>query len=281
MHQTTPPLVMGTEVYSGNWGIHYSTEDIEKILSVALQNGVTEIDTAASYGENHYVERLIGDAISGVRGQVVLASKFHYNHLGKNRGLPISTVSDIQRELSLSLQSLKTDYLDIYYFHSGSDEVYFQDHIWTWLNDMVRQGVIRRLGLSLSHSLVKTDSNKQLLAAKEYGISAIQTVVNLYSQEALRFVIPYCKNKDLTVYGRMPLAKGLLSGKYARGSVFPPEDPRARDHDTTSSILEFVERNNHNINVEGAIRWSLQHVEKIVIGIKTVPQLEEVIRCTK
>src|SRR3990167_2410889 len=118
-------IVIGTEVYSGSWGVQYTAKDIESILSVALQHGVVEIDTAASYGENHGVEGLLGEATASMRKKFVLASKFHNNHTGKNKGLPIATVADIAQELSLTLQALKTDYLDIYYFHSGSDEVYF------------------------------------------------------------------------------------------------------------------------------------------------------------
>lgn len=279
MKPTSSPIVIGTEVYSGNWGVHYSSSDIENILTVALQNGVAEIDTAASYGENHSVEKLIGEATVGVREKMVLASKFLNNHIGKKKGDFIATVSELEQELFLTLNALKTSYLDIYYFHSGCDDAYFQDHIWAWLNEMVQQGVIRKLGLSLNHGLVKANQNRQLLAAKAYGISVIQTVLNLFSQEALSFVIPYCQREGLTVYGRMPLAKGLLSGKYARETVFQLDDPRGRDPEITSSILDFVDRSDHDMGVGHAIRWSLGHAEKIVIGTKTISQLKDVIEC--
>lgn len=277
MKDMLSPIVLGTEVYSGNWGIRYSSEDIEDILNVALLNGVREIDTAASYGENHFVERLIGEATGAIRKEVVLASKFLFNHTGKKKGSPITTVSDMERELSLTLKALKTSYLDIYYFHSGNDEVFFQDHIWIWLNEMVQQRVIGKLGLSLNHGIVKTNHNRQLLAAKTYGISVIQTVLNLFSQEALSFVIPYCKKEGIEVYGRMPLAKGLLSGKYGRETVFQVDDPRGRDRDITSMILNFVDRSGQDIGVGQAIRWALGHAEKIVVGTKTITQLKEVI----
>lgn len=275
----SPRVVIGTEVYSGNWGIQFSSSDIRRIADLALRYGVNEIDTAASYGEAHFVEGLLGDAIAGLRERVILGSKFCHNSTGANKGLPVRTVSDIECELAGTLKALKTGYLDIYYFHSGSDEVYFQDHIWAWLNDMVRQGVIRRLGLSLNHALVKSDSKGQLLAAKQYGISVIQTVLNMYSRDALRFVIPFCKSEGLTVYGRMPLAKGLLSGKYTKASNFAQSDPRARNGTTTDEILDFVEKHSDNITVEAAIRWALQHVDKVVVGAKTGAQLEQVIGC--
>jgi len=53
-------IILGTEVYSGNWGINYTVNDVEKILDFALKKGVYEIDTASSYGDNHFVEKLLG-----------------------------------------------------------------------------------------------------------------------------------------------------------------------------------------------------------------------------
>lgn len=271
------PLVIGTEIYSGAWGITYSASEINEILDFALQNSVTEIDTAASYGENHFVEKLIGSAISGTRRSFIIATKFRQNLTNNQVGTPITKLVDLQRNLSDSLESLRTDYIDIYYFHSGNDKEFFQDDIWKFLGEMRRQGVVRRLGLSLNHGLVKSESYAQLKAAENYGISVIQTVLNMYSQESLQFVLPFCKSHGLTVYGRMPLAKGLLSGKYSKSSTFSDVDPRSKDLRVTTDILEFVENNNRPITVERAIQWSLEYAEKIVLGVKNRSQLESAI----
>jgi myo-inositol catabolism protein IolS len=266
-------IILGTEVYSGNWGINYTVNDVEKILDFALKNGVYEIDTASSYGDNHFVEKLLGEALNADRKKFKIASKFHINQSGIKRGLPITTVSEMMYDLEETLASLKTDYLDIYYFHSGIDEFFFEDNIWMLLNKLVKEGVIKKLGLSLNHGLVKSGSNKQLLAAKEYGISIIQTVLNLASKEALEFVIPYCKKEGLEIYGRMPLAKGLLSGKYSSSSVFAQNDPRGKDPKMTEQILDKVANEEKKISMEYAIQWALEHTEKIVVGTKTPKQL--------
>jgi len=176
-------------------------------------------------------------------------------------------------DLQETLASLKTDYLDIYYFHSGNDEFFFNDSIWKFLNKMVKEGVIKKLGLSLNHGLVKSGSNKQLLAAKDYGISIVQTVLNLVSKEALEFVIPYCKKEGLEIYGRMPLAKGLLSGKYSSTSIFSENDPRGKDPKMTEQILTKVSNEQKEINLKYALQWALEHSEKIVVGTKTPEQL--------
>ena len=268
------PLVIGTEVYSGSWGITYTAREVSEILDFALLNGVNEIDTAAAYGENHFVEKLIGNAIAGMRRNFVIATKFRQNLAGNLAGTSIVKLIDIQRNLSDSLDSLRTDYIDIYYFHSGNDEEFFQDDIWKFLGEMKRQGVVRRLGLSLKHELVKSESYRQLKAAQNYEISVIQTVLNMYSQESLRFVVPFCKSHNLALYGRMPLAKGLLSGKYSKSSVFPDLDPRSNDLNVTNDILEFIGDQSRRITFDSAIKWPLEYAEKIVLGVKDISQLE-------
>lgn len=281
MAKFVAPLVIGTEVYSGSWGVPYTEREIGEILDFGLQRDVNEIDTAAAYGENHFVEKLIGSAIAGRRKSFVVATKFRQNLAGNLAGTSIVKLIDIQRNLSDSLDSLRTDYIDIYYFHSGSDEEFFQDEIWKFLGEMKRQGVVRHLGLSLKHGLVKSESYRQLKAAQNYEISVIQTVLNMYSQESLRFVVPFCKSHNLTLYGRMPLAKGLLSGKYSKLSVFPGRDPRSNDLKVTNDILEFIEVQSRRITVDSAIQWALEYAEKIVLGVKNISQLEGAINACR
>ena len=275
-----PPVVLGTETYSGNWGINYTSQEVSEILDYALENGIKEIDTASSYGDNHQVESLLGSAMLGQRKDFVIASKFHSNHSGINKGVPIKSVSELENDFAETLKALKTDYLDIYYFHSGSDDLFFQDEIWNFLNGLVKAGSITSLGLSLNHALVKSGSNKQLLAAKDYGISVVQTVLNIISNEALQFVVPYCKTEGLTLYGRMPLAKGLLSGKYNTSSVFAENDPRGKDSKMTTQILHNLQSEEKNININYAIKWALEHASKVVVGTKNTEQLDGVIRAS-
>jgi myo-inositol catabolism protein IolS len=274
-----PRLILGTEVFSGSWGINYSEKEVRKILEFALVNGVNEIDTASSYGDNHFVEKLLGDVICLNRKDYIIASKFYLNHFGKNKGKPIQTISDIEKDFSETLKSLKTNYIDIYYFHSGLDNFFFQDHIWYFLNDLVRQGAIKKLGLSLNHSLVKSGSNEQLKNAKKYGISVIQTVLNLLSRESLDYVIPFSKSQNFDIYGRMPLAKGLLSGKYSTSTIFAENDPRRKNETMTKELLNRIE-NEENISIQHAIKWALENCQRIVIGSKNIKQLDETIKAS-
>ena len=73
----------------------------------------------------------------------------------------------------------------------------------------------------MKHQLVENNDLKQVYSAKNYGITKVQTVLNLFTKNSLKELIPYCNENQITVYGRMPLAKGLLSGKYHDKNSLP------------------------------------------------------------
>ena len=261
---------LGTEVYSGAWGVDYYQEDVDKIIKKCYELGINKIDTAGCYGNNNYVEKLIGNAIETKRDYFELATKFG-QHSNNNIVTTDFRIDSIKAQLENSLKMLKTDYIDIYYFHSGEDKDFFNDKLWSLLNDYQKSGVIKKLGLSIKHSLVKNDNHKQLKSLKSYGISVVQTVLNLFSQESLKYVIPYCLENNIRVLGRMPLAKGLLSGKYKVGNKFKENDSRSKYQSINESILKIFSKT----DVYDSLRWCKKYLDEIVIGSKNVNQLTE------
>ena len=136
-----------------------------------------------------------------------------------------------------------------------------------------KQGLIKNLCLSLRHDLVKKNSLKQLFNFKKYKISKISVVCNLYSNEALIKVIPYCEKNKIKIYGRMPLAKGLLTGKYNFHSKFNKFDPRVKNLLLTNKIISFS-RNIKNLSAKNSILWSLKRCNKVVLGFRNVQQIQ-------
>ena len=109
----------------------------------------------------------------------------------------------------------------------------------------------------------------QIKASTKYGINNIQTVLNYYSRQSLEFVIPFCKTNNLNVIARMPLAKGLLSGKYKIGHKFNKNDKRSNNLEFTNSVLsEKIS------SPEEAINWCKFHVSEIIIGSKNYNQIK-------
>ena len=84
---------------------------------------------------------------------------------------------DVEVQLTSSLKNLGTDYIDIYYFHSGENKEFFYEKIWEYLNSEVNNGKIKKLGLSLKHDLVKINDLDQLKSCKKFNIKNITNCI--------------------------------------------------------------------------------------------------------
>ena len=131
--------------------------------------------------------------------------------------------------------------------------------------------MIGKLGLSIKHALVMEKDYVQLYRAQEYSIEVIQTVLNMYSRQSLEHVVPICRAANMAVLGRMPLAKGLLTGKYTSDHKFDAVDQRA----VTPQLNQKIIKTFPAITAECAIQWCLQYVDGIVLGSKSPKQIKE------
>ena len=258
---------LGTELYSGSFGKNYSFEEFNEQLSFAIDLGINKIDTAECYGLKFPIEELIGRSILKKRDKLTLSTKFGHIYKFQKKEDSFS-VNSVEKQLEESLKRLKTDYIDVYYFHSGNNVDFFNDKLWEMLNNKKKDGIIGDLGLSLKHSLVLDKNYDQLIKAKEYGINTIQTVLNIFSKDSLDFVIPFCKNNNLKIISRMPLAKGLLSGKYNYGHKFQCNDDRSKNDLIANEIIS------KKLNsADEAIKWVKNYVSEIIIGSKNFDQI--------
>ena len=264
-------LVLGTEVFSGDGGVKISENLSEKILLEANRKGIKELDTAYSYGKYNKVEKLIGKLIKKNKLKFSVSSKFKVNNKINTQEI----VKSVKRQLDKSLKSLNVEKLHTYYFHSGDNNEFFIDEVWKFLEDRKKLGDIKRLGLSIKHDLVLKNNLEQIFKARDYNISVVQTVLNIFSNQSIKTLIPYCKKNNLDVYARMPLAKGLLSGKYGKNYTFFQNDPR-NNSSLTKKIIEF-RASNKNLNLKKVIKWPLKNAKKIVFSVKNLEQLNQII----
>ncbi len=257
---------MGTELFNGCFGNLFSQNDVDRIINHAQEIGVNKIDTAECYN----VEKIIGNSLKNKKNSFKVATKFGHEFNG-NQKINSFSLDSVKKQLKKSLELLDLDYIDLYYFHSGSNFDFNNDDLWDYLNKQVQKGVIGSLGLSIQHSLVIDEDYFQINKAKDYGISVVQTVLNKHSAESLKYLIPYCKNNNIKVFGRMPLAKGLLSGKYDINHKFNENDVRSKSKDLNQKIISHSSRNSYH----SALSWCRDHVDEVVIGSKNDNQLEE------
>jgi 1-deoxyxylulose-5-phosphate synthase len=265
-------IVIGTELFSGSREKKYSYSEIKYFFSKLISIGINHIDTAPSYGVNSSVEKVVGDCLKTKRKNFILSSKF----LNKKFSNSNQRLDYLKKEFENTLKNLQTDYIDNYFFHSGENKDFFDDKVWTYLNDLKDKKYIFNLGLALKHDLVKKNSLLQLFKSKNYGISIISTTLNMFSNESVHKLIPYCKKNNLKIWGRMPLAKGLLSGKYKSINELNEKDDRyLKNKNITKAIIDYSVK--YNINSFKALNWASNHSDKMIIGFKNIKQLKEIL----
>src|SRR3954454_12400738 len=114
---------LGTWQLGGEWGHDYTQAEADAIISKAGELGINLIDTAECYGD-HTSETLIGNYLqrTGRRDDWGIATKFGHHFKGLNDRDTVYDPADVVRQLEGSLRALRTDHVDVYQFHSGSDE---------------------------------------------------------------------------------------------------------------------------------------------------------------
>ncbi|SDJ02880.1 aldo/keto reductase [Paenibacillus naphthalenovorans] len=269
---------VGTWQFGGEWGKPFTQAEVDGILDQAKDSGINLIDTAECYGD-HTSESLIGSYVSrGRREDWVIATKFgHRFHAHMDRTQHWSP-QEVLQQLDASLKALQTDYIDLYQFHSGTDEAFDQDDLWTMLDKQVQAGKIRHLGTSIGNN----DNLHQTEASSRVGSKVIQIVYNRLDRAPEERVFPSCERQGLGVLARVPLASGYLSGKYKPGAVFADNDVRQRhDPEQTRLKLEEVERIKEKELPAGmdmatwALAWCLKHpaVTAVIPGCKSPEQV--------
>ena len=275
----TSVIGLGTWQFGGEWGIEFSQDDADAILDEAAACGINLVDTAECYGPDHISERLIGDYLSRRdRSKWVVATKFghHFNSF-MNRTDDFS-VEGVRNQLEASLKALRVETIDLYQFHSGSDELFKNEKLWAMLEEQKRAGKIRHLGVSI----LQKGSEHQAMEAAKAGAGALQVFYNRLDQRPEQIYFPHARRDNLGIIGRVPLASGLLTGKYKPGAAFAANDVRSRtDAEKLKRDLTEVERlQREEVPAEvpmanWAIAWCLRDpvVSSVICGCKNTAQV--------
>ena len=272
---------LGTWQFGGEWGKDFSQDEADRMLGRAKELGINLIDTAECYGD-HTSETLIGNYLASRRDRAdwVIATKFGHHFKKLNDRDTVYDPTDVVRQLDGSLRALRTDYVDVYQFHSGSDEQFETPGLWETLAEQKRRGKIRHLGISISST---RENLNQVEAAPRVGAEVIQVLYNRLERGPEQNVLPACRRLDLGVLARVPLASGYLSGKYKPGAKFTATDVRStQDPKQVDEKLKEVERIAKEEVPPGAdmakwaLAWCLRHeaVTSDIPGCKDLKQVE-------
>ncbi len=270
---------VGTWQFGGEWGGAFNQAQADSIIGKARDLGINLLDTAECYGD-HHSERLVGAAIRGDRQNWVVATKFGHKFHSNFDRTEMWSAEQVRETLEDSLRALQTETIDLYQFHSGTDEVFNNEELWKMLNDQVQAGKVRHLGISISSN----DNLYQVAKSTEIGAEAIQVIYNRIDRTPENRVFPSCIEQNLGVLSRVPLASGFLSGKYQPGDTFTdPNDVRSRrDNEQIQERLREVEQIQKTEVPQGvdmaswALAWCLQHpaVTCVIPGCKSAEQVE-------
>ncbi len=197
-------------VGGGTWGMQDQREAV-RTITMACDSGINFFDTAESYAEGES-ERVLGQALTGRRSQVVIASKVSSDHL---------TPFDLIRACEGSLRRLGTDYLDLYYIHWPNPAIPLEETMGA-LTRLQEQGKIRVIGCS---NFGHKDMEKLLRWGR---VEANQLPYSLLWRAIEFDIIDYCLERDVSITCYSPLAQGLLTAKYASPDEVPDERARNR-----------------------------------------------------
>jgi aryl-alcohol dehydrogenase-like predicted oxidoreductase len=227
-----------------NFGIRLDGDATRKVVHAALDAGVTLFDTADIYGNRGDSERLLGAALGARRKDVVLVTKFGLPMDGSGRRQG-GSARYVRQALAASLKRLKTDWIDVYYFHRPDPATPIEETLRA-LDNLVRQGKVRHIGCS---NFTAAQIQEARDTARAHGLTAFAAAeeqYNLLSREIERDSLPAIEAEKLALLPYFPLASGMLTGKYRLGQP-PPlgtrlSNPRYSDRFLNEDNLRIVEQ---------------------------------------
>ncbi|MFW6091288.1 MAG: aldo/keto reductase [Actinomycetota bacterium] len=201
------------------WGT-VTDEVARDVLRAATEAGISLIDTADVYGDGRS-ERFVGELLSLLAGAGDSAP-FVATKMGRRvEQRPENYTADNFRAWTdRSRRNLGVDTLDLIQLHCPPSPVYGDDAVFEALDRLVDDGTVRAYGVS-----VETCA-EALAAIRRPGVATVQIILNCFRQKPLDEVLPAAREAGVGIIARVPLASGLLSGRYDESTVFAPDDHR-------------------------------------------------------
>ncbi len=269
----------GTTEASGTpfgWGHTFDDESLAAIRR-ARELGVTFFDTADSYGFGRS-ESLLGIVLSRHRHEVVIATKVGVVRTASGELKKNFSRQHIFHAVDGSLKRLRSDYIDLYQMHNPTLEELASSEIQDAMERLQDAGKIRFWGVSVS-----TPEEGLEIVRRGWG-HALQVLYNVLNQAPANELFPAAKEKGYGIIARVPLASGLLTGKFRLDSVFPADDVR-QNFLTPRRLQEALERVDEVKSIlgktsrslaEGALRFVLANnaVSTTIPGAKSPRQVE-------
>lgn len=278
-------LSFGTWAIGGAWG-KTNDEDALKGLARAIEMGVNFFDTADVYGDGHS-EELLAKATKGKESKIHIATKF--GRAGDIHDPNNYSEEAVTSYCDNSLKRLNREQIDLYQIHCPPMKILQDGSVFEILEKLKKQGKIRYYGVSVE------TVEEGMFVLENTNASSLQVIFNIFRQKPLDTLFPRALEKGVGILARVPLASGLLTGKFREDATFAADDHRNFNREgeafnvgETFAGLEFkkgVELSRKlNWIAEGrgnmtraALKWILEHeaVTSVIPGFRNVQQAED------
>ncbi|HEX4783879.1 MAG TPA: aldo/keto reductase [Candidatus Sulfotelmatobacter sp.] len=281
-------VALGTMQFGGKMNMgNLDQEGATRMVKLALERGINFIDTADVYslGES---ETLVGNALKGMRKEIVLATKVRLP-MDENFNRSGATRVNILREVEGSLRRLQTDYIDLYQVHGWDSNTPIEETLRT-LDDLVRQGKVRYIGLS---NFMSWQATTAVMLQDRLGLEKYVTAQMYYSLigRGLEYEFQsFAEYHNIGILVWSPLAGGFLTGKYSRANPAPAGTRFAEagnfvpfDKEMGYRVVEALKEvaGRHDATpARVALAWVLGRpaVSSVIIAARKPEQLEDNIR---
>ena len=208
---------LGTWQVGGKWGEMFNDANADRIINTAIDAGINFIDTADVYSAG-LSERAIGRVLRSRGERVYVATKCGRQlnpHV--NEGYQPAA---LRKFVEASLKNMNLDCLDLIQLHCPPTEVYYRPEIFELFDTLKQEGKILHLGVSV-------EKPEEALKAIEYSnVCTVQIIFNMFRHRPADLFFKEAKRRDIGILARVPLASGLLTGKFGKESVFSKDDHR-------------------------------------------------------
>ncbi|TCO10546.1 aldo/keto reductase [Natronoflexus pectinivorans] len=264
-------ISLGTWQVGGKWGSGFDDKLADEIINTAIDNGVNFIDTADVY-ENGLSETAVGRVVRSRSERIYVASKCGRQinpHVSKGYQPNV-----LQKYVEDTLKRTGLEQLDLIQLHCPPTEVYYRPEIFERFERLKEQGKIANLGVSV-------EKVEEALKAIEYpNVTTVQIIFNLLRQRPSELFFKEAKKRNIGIIVRVPLASGLLTGKFKADTQFTSDDHRnfnrnggAFDKGETFSGIDY----NLGLKVVEELKEVFPGVENLApAALKWILQFKEV-----